>query len=248
MCLTKIFLYQKVTFKQALRRKQSKRASSIQPAMILHILPASIQALALKKFQNKNSKRPETDLLEKQFHIKPELLRDPPRPGTDCPQTVYEQPKKYLRLAVAGILITIIIFISMIWLWPESDKDRKVAHRSEEPAANNRGDVSTRPPDLPQHLLADDTSKVITDTVDVLEDKDDEITKSEKPADTYLIAQETEEINTGAVEDNTDLPQPEESKEVLRIETDDFTLTIERPKSKKNRADISTRAEVESGK
>ena len=122
----------------------------------------------------------------------------------------------------------------MIWLWPGSDKDRKIAYRSEEPAANHSGDVSTRPPDLSQHLLADDTSKRLTDTVDVLEDKDDEIAKTEKPADTDLIASETEEINIGAVkEDNTDLPKPEESKEVLRIETGDFTLTIERPKSKK---------------
>jgi chemotaxis signal transduction protein len=149
-------------------------------------------------------------------------------------QTIYEQPKRYLRLAVAGILIITIIFISMIWLWPGSDKDRKIAYRSEEPAANHSGDVSTRPPDLSQHLLADDTSKRLTDTVDVLEDKDDEIAKTEKPADTDLIASETEEINIGAVkEDNTDLPKPEESKEVLRIETGDFTLTIERPKSKK---------------
>jgi len=149
-------------------------------------------------------------------------------------QTVNEQPKRYLRLAVIGTLITTIIFISMMWLWPGNDKDRKVAYRSEEPAANNSGDVSTRLPDLPQHLLADDTSKRLTDTVNVLENKDDQIAKTEKPADIDLIAQKTEEINPGAIEeDNTDLPKPEESKEVLRIETGDFTLTIERPKSKK---------------
>jgi len=149
-------------------------------------------------------------------------------------QNLNEQPKRYFRHAVAGILITTIIFISMIWLWPWNDKDRKVAYRSEEPATISKGDVPTRPKDLPQQLLADDTSKVLTDTVDVLEDKDDEIVKTEKPAETDLIAQKTEEITPGAVEKgNMDLAKLEESKEVLRIETDDFTLTIERPQSQK---------------
>lgn len=149
-------------------------------------------------------------------------------------QTVHEQPKRYLRLAVAGILILTIIFISMIWLWPGSDQDLKVAYKSKVPAANNSRDTSTQPLDLSQHLLADDTSEILTDTVDVLEDKDDEIFKTEEPADTNRIPQETEEKFFGAVEeDNTDFPTPQESKEVLRIETDDFTLTIERPQSRK---------------
>lgn len=149
-------------------------------------------------------------------------------------QTVHEQPQKYLRLAVAGILIMTIIVISMIWLWPGSDKDLEVAYRSEEPADSNSRDVSTRPLDLPQHLLADDTSKILTDTVDVLEDKDDEIFKTEKPADADRIPAETEEKFIEAVEkDNKGFSMPQESKEVLRIETDDFTLTIERPQSQK---------------
>lgn len=192
--------------------------------------------IGTEKVSKQKFKTAETRSARKAIPYKARTIQRKPLAGHRLPpnrQTVYKQPKRYLRLAVAGILITTIIFISMIWLWPGSDKDRKVAYRSEELAANNSGDVSTRPPDLPQHLLADDTSKILTDTVDVLEDKDDEIVKTQKPADTDLIAPVTEEINPGAVEDNTDLPQPEESKEVLRIETDDFTLTIERPKSKK---------------
>ncbi len=192
--------------------------------------------IGTEKVSKQKFKTAETRSARKAIPYKARTVQRKPLAGHRLPpnrQTVYKQPKRYLRLAVAGILITTIIFISMIWLWPGSDKDRKVAYRSEELAANNSGDVSTRPPDLPQHLLADDTSKILTDTVDVLEDKDDEIVKTQKPADTDLIAPVTEEINPGAVEDNTDLPQPEESKEVLRIETDDFTLTIERPKSKK---------------
>ena len=149
-------------------------------------------------------------------------------------QTVYEQPKRYLRLAVVGILIMTIIIISMIWLWPGNDQDLKVAYKSKEPVANNSRDTSTQPLDLPQHLLADDTSEILTDTVDVLEGKDDEILKTEEPADTARISPETEEKFPGAVEeDNTDFPTLQESKEVLRIETDAFTLTIERPQSQK---------------
>ena len=162
-------------------------------------------------------------------------------------QTVHEQPKRNLRLAVAGILILTIISISMIWLWPGSDKDLKVAYRSEEPADSNSRDVSTRPLDLSRHMLADDTSKTLTDAADVPEGRDDEIFKTEEPAytaqtpseteqsaDTDRIPPETEEKFPGAVErDNTDFSTPRESKEVLRIETDDFTLTIERPQTQK---------------
>lgn len=149
-------------------------------------------------------------------------------------EIVHEQPKRYLRLAVVGILILTIIFISMIWLWPGSDTDLKVAYRSEEPAANNSRDVSTQPLDLPPQQLADDTSEILTDTVDVLEDKNDKIYKTEEPADTDRIPPETEEKIPGAVEkDNTDFQMPKESEEVLRIETDDFTLTIERAQSQK---------------
>ena len=193
--------------------------------------------IGTEKVSKQKFKTAETRSARKAIPYKARTIQRKPLAGHRLPpnrQTVYEQPKRYLRFVVAGILITTIIFISMIWLWPGSDKDRKVAYRSEELAANNSGDVSARPPDLPQHLLADDTSKILTDTVDVLEDKDDEIVKTQKPADTDLISSETEEKIPGAAEqDNTDFPMPEESKEVLRIETDDFTLTIERPKSKK---------------
>lgn len=149
-------------------------------------------------------------------------------------EIVHEQPKRYLRLAVVGILIMTIIFISIIWLWSGSDQDLKVAYKSKELAVDNRRGVFTQPLDLPQHLLEDDTSKILTDTVEDIENKDDEIFKTENPADTSGIPSESEENFPGAVEkDNTDFPTPQESNEVLRIETGDFTLTIERPQSQK---------------
>ena len=150
-------------------------------------------------------------------------------------QTVHEKPKRYLRFAVAGIVILSIIFIFMIWLWPGSDMHEKVAYRSKEPVVNNSRDISMRPLDLSQHQLADDTSKILTDTNDVPEDSNDEIFKTEKPVDTKRIPLKTEEKPPEAVEkNNTDLPPiPQETKEVLRVETDDFTLTVERPQSQK---------------
>ena len=136
-------------------------------------------------------------------------------------QTVHEQPKRYLQLAAAGILIMTIIVISMIWFWPGSNKDLEVAYRSEPSDSNNR-DVSTRPLDLPKHLLADDTSKILTGD-DIINNKDDENFKTEKPVDTDRILPETEEKFTEAAEkDNTDFPTPQESKEVLRKDDESF--------------------------
>ena len=183
-------------------------------------------------------------------------------------QTVDKPPKRYLRFAVAGIAILAIMSFSMIWLWPGSDKDEKVAYRSEETAKNNSREVFTRPLDLPQHLLANDTSGRLTDTNDVPEDKNDKIVKTEEPDDTQQISSETETQISEAVEknntddeiikkvgehsdtdrkltetetktsqivekDNTDFTTQQKSEEVLRIETDDFTMTVERPQSQK---------------
>ena len=149
-------------------------------------------------------------------------------------QTVPEQPKRYLRLVVAGMAILCIIFLSMIWLWPGGDKDLKVAYRSEEPAENNSRDVFTQPPDVSQREITDDTSEIAKDTVDVSEDKNDEPVKPAEPADTGGIPLKTEEKTFATVEkDSADFTAPPQNKEILRIDTDDFTLTVERPQSPK---------------
>lgn len=149
-------------------------------------------------------------------------------------QTAYEQPKRYLRLAFVGVLVLAIIFISIIWLWPESDQDLKVAYRSKEPAVNYIRDTSIKSVYLPQPLVSGDTSEILIDAADVLENKDDEVFKTEEPADTDRMSLVAEEKFTGTIKkSNTDFLTPQASKEVLRIETDDFTLTIERPQSHK---------------
>jgi chemotaxis signal transduction protein/LysM repeat protein len=149
-------------------------------------------------------------------------------------QAAPEQPGRYIRFAVTGILILSLILISMIWLWSGRDQDLEVVYKSEKPAVSNSQDVSTQSLDLPKKLLEDDTSKIATDDSDGPENTDGEIFKTEKPADTARLKPKTDEKIPGAVEkNNTDLPVPQEGEEVLRIETDDFTLTIERGQSQK---------------
>jgi len=175
--------------------------------------------------------------VRKAIPYKARTILNPPPVGqilyTDR-QTVREKTKRHRWPAVAGILIATIVFIFIIRLWSGSDMNFIVAFRGMDPVVYNTPEVSTQHLNPSQHFLADDNLKILTDTADLPKYKDDESTESGKPADFDRTPQEKEEINLDRLEeDNLDLSKLEESKQVLRIETDDFTLTIERPQAQK---------------
>ncbi|MDY6791074.1 MAG: chemotaxis protein CheW [Thermodesulfobacteriota bacterium] len=149
-------------------------------------------------------------------------------------QDATQPPKRVLRLVVAAMVILGIIFASMIWLWPINDKDLKVAYGPVKPAENHSRDVFTQPPDFSQQEVTGDTSEIVADTVEVSEDKNDEPVKPEEPEAVEQIPLKTAEKTFETVEkDSADFTAPPKNKEILRIDTDDFTLTVERPQSSK---------------
>ena len=153
-------------------------------------------------------------------------------------QAAENQPKRYLRFAIAATVILAIMSISMIWLWPGSHKNDRIAYRSEKPASNNSRQALTRPSDLFQHQMEDDHFKILAETEDVHkykpEDENEQIVKTKEPADIKRITLKIEEeISESAEKDNADSTTPQKREEVLRIETDDFTMTVERPQPEK---------------
>jgi chemotaxis signal transduction protein/LysM repeat protein len=183
--------------------------------------------MAGKRFVLKSGKKPS----RKAIPYKARTIQRKTSTGYRLPpnhQSDHKKPKRYRWLAVVGILFLTVLFISMIWMWPQSHKDLKVAYRSQKTDASSSRDVSARPVDLPPQQVTDDSSN------DVLEDKNDDTFKPEEIAGEERIQLETKEKISETVEkNNTDFTRPQKSKEVLRIETDDFTLTIERPQSQK---------------
>jgi len=148
-----------------------------------------------------------------------------------------EQPKRYRWIVGCGIVILCSILLSMIWLWPDSDKDLKVAYGNEEPAVNSDQDVSTPPIDLPPKRLTDNRSELLLDTIDVSEDKNDKTVKPEESTDRGEIALKTaEEVPEAVEKGSAGFTTPQKNKEILRIDTDDFTLTVERPQLQQTEA------------
>ncbi|MBT8358275.1 MAG: chemotaxis protein CheW [Deltaproteobacteria bacterium] len=147
-------------------------------------------------------------------------------------ETADKQPKLTLWFAACGILILSILFVSVIWLWPDNDQHLRIASISEKPETNKNRAISTQPSDLSQNTFTDATLNKLVDTVSVLEDTGDETVKSEEPDDTEQLQSNTVAKISEAVEkNNADSSISAENKEVLRIETEDFTMTIERPQS-----------------
>ncbi len=99
----------------------------------------------------------------------------------------------------------------------------------------DEGDETVKPeePDDTQQIPRE-TETQISEAIEKNNTDDEIIKKAGEPDHTDRKLTETETKTSQVIEkDSTDFTTPQKSKEVLRIETDDFTLTVERPQSQK---------------
>jgi chemotaxis signal transduction protein/nucleoid-associated protein YgaU len=143
-----------------------------------------------------------------------------------------ESPKKYLWFAACGILILGII--SIIWLGFGSDQALTVASVSEKTSAEQNRELSVQSTNLSQIQSTHDNSNFLAENLKVLEDKESETFMEENPEELKQIPGKADaKIFPTAETKKTDDLLTQESKEILRIDTDDFTMTIERPQTVK---------------